>query len=109
MGTAAALALPFYQHKELTSCEAYFNDDLNLMSTTTILLVWFGKNSSSEIRLEALKQKAKRMGLKLLHNKEKNTYIKAVASTLLQEKKVSVPSEVLLYRLTQEDVSVCNP
>ena len=79
------------------------------MSATAILLVWFGKNSSNEIRLEALKQEAKRMGLKLLRNKDKNTYIKAVASTLLREEKVSIPPEVSLYKVTQEDVSVCSP
>lgn len=79
------------------------------MSATAIILVWLGKNSSNEIRLEELKKEAKRMGLKLLRNKDKNTFIGAVASTLLREKKVLIPSEVSLNKVTQEDVSMCRP
>lgn len=79
------------------------------MSATTIILVWLGKNSSNEIRLEELKKEAKGMGLKLLRNKDKNTFIGAVASTLLREKKVLIPSEVSLNKVTQEDVSMCRP
>ena len=52
------------------------------MSATAIILVWLGKNSSNEICLEELKKEAKRMGLKLLHNKDKNKFIRAVASSL---------------------------
>lgn len=77
------------------------------MSATAIILVWLGKNSSNEIRLEELKKEAK--GLKLLRNKDKNTFIGAVASTLLREKKVLIPSEVSLNKVTQEDVSMCRP
>lgn len=54
-------------------------------------------------------KEAKRMGLKLLRNKDKNTFIRAVASTLLREKKVLFPSEVSLNKVTQEDVSMCSP
>lgn len=79
------------------------------MSATAIILVWLGKNSSNEIRLEELKKEAKGMGLKLLRNKDKNTFIGAVASTLLREKKVLIPSEVSLNKVTQEDVSMCRP
>lgn len=79
------------------------------MSATAIILVWLGKNSSNEIRLEELKKETKRMGLKLLRNKDKNTFIGAVASTLLREKKVLIPSEVSLNKVTQEDVSMCRP
>lgn len=79
------------------------------MSATAIILAWLGKNSSNEIRLEELKKEAKRMGLKLLRNKDKNTFIGAVASTLLREKKVLIPSEVSLNKVTQEDVSMCRP
>lgn len=79
------------------------------MSATAIILAWLGKNSSNEIRLEELKKEAKRMGLKLLRNKGKNTFIGAVASTLLREKKVLIPSEVSLNKVTQEDVSMCRP
>lgn len=79
------------------------------MSATAIILAWLGKKSSNEIRLEELKKEAKRMGLKLLRNKDKNTFIGAVASTLLREKKVLIPSEVSLNKVTQEDVSMCRP
>lgn len=79
------------------------------MSATAIILAWLGKNSSNEIRLEELKKEAKRMGLKLLRNKDKNTFLGAVASTLLREKKVLIPSEVSLNKVTQEDVSMCRP
>lgn len=79
------------------------------MSATAIILVWLGKNSSNEIRLEELKKETKGMGLKLLRNKDKNTFIGAVASTLLREKKVLIPSEVSLNKVTQEDVSMCRP
>ena len=79
------------------------------MSATAIILAWLGKNSSNEIRLEELKKEAKGMGLKLLRNKDKNTFIGAVASTLLREKKVLIPSEVSLNKVTQEDVSMCRP
>lgn len=79
------------------------------MSATAIILAWLGKNSSNEIRLEEPKKEAKRMGLKLLRNKDKNTFIGAVASTLLREKKVLIPSEVSLNKVTQEDVSMCRP
>ena len=79
------------------------------MSATAIILARLGKNSSNEIRLEELKKEAKRMGLKLLRNKDKNTFIGAVASTLLREKKVLIPSEVSLNKVTQEDVSMCRP
>lgn len=70
------------------------------MSATAIILVWLGKNSSNEIRLEELKKEAKGMGLKLLRNKDKNTFIGAVASTLMREKKVLIPSEVSLNKVT---------
>ena len=70
------------------------------MSATAIILVWLGKNSSNEIRLEELKKEAKGMGLKLLRNKDKYTFIGAVASTLLREKKVLIPSEVSLNKVT---------
>ena len=77
------------------------------MSATAILLVWFGKNSGAEIRLEELKKEAKRMGLTFLCNKDKNTHIKAVASTLLRQKEITIPPEVSLAKVSQDDVSVC--
>lgn len=78
------------------------------MSATAILLVWLGKNASNEIRLKELKKEAKKMGLTLLRNKDKNTYIRAVASSLVQKKKVTIAENVALDRVSQDDVSVTN-
>lgn len=47
------------------------------------------------------------MGLILLRNKDKNTYIRAVASSLVQ-KKVTIAENVALDRISQDDVSVTN-
>ena len=46
------------------------------------------------------------MGLTLLRNKDKNTYIRAVASFLVKNKKVSISTGVALDRVSQDDVSV---
>ena len=75
------------------------------MSATAILLVWFQKTASNEIRLNHLKHEAKQMGLTLLRNKGKNTYIRAVASFLVKNK-VSIAIGVALDRVSQDDVSV---
>ena len=49
------------------------------------------------------------MGLTLLRNKDKNTYIRAVASSLVQKRKVKIIAEnVALDRVSQDDVSVTN-
>ena len=79
------------------------------MSATAILLGWLAKSASNEIRLEELKKEAKKMGLTLLRNKDKNTYIRAVASSLVQKRKVKIIAEnVALDRVSQDDVSVTN-
>ena len=75
------------------------------MSATAILLVWFQKTASNEIRLNHLKHEAKQMGLTLLRNKGKNTYIRAVTSFLVKNK-VSFATGVALDRVSQDDVSV---
>lgn len=41
-------------------------------------------------------------------NKDKNTYIRAVASSLVQKKKVTIAETVALDRVSQDDVSVTN-
>ena len=66
------------------------------------------KSASREIRLEELKKEAKKMGLTLLRNKDKNTYIQAMASSLVQRKKVKIAENVALDRASQDDVSVTN-
>jgi len=45
------------------------------------------------------------MGSSLLHNKDKNTFMKAVASTLLKDEKV-VLSHSDYSKVTQEDVTI---
>lgn len=46
------------------------------------------------------------MGLTLLRNKDKNTYVRAVASSLAQ--KVTIAENVALDIVSQDDVSVTN-
>lgn len=93
------------QQEKLKSYEAYFIDDLSFLSASAVLLVWFNKKCSSEIRLEDLKKQAKEMGLSLLRNKDKNTFIKAVASALIKEKKV-VLTQSDYTKVTQDDVKI---
>ena len=76
------------------------------MSATAILLVWFGKTASNEIRLDDLKKEAKNMGMTLLRNKDKNTYLQAVASFLVQNKKVSIVAGIAFDKVSQDDVSI---
>ena len=76
------------------------------MSATAILLVWFQKTASDKIRLNHLKHEAKQMGLTFLRNKDKKTYIRAVASFLVKYKKVSIAAGVANDRVSQDDVSV---
>ena len=76
------------------------------MSATAILLVWFGKTASNEIRLNDLKKEAKNMGMTFLRNKDKNTYLRAVASFLVQNKKVSIAAGVAFDKVSQDDVSI---
>ncbi|XP_015755241.1 PREDICTED: uncharacterized protein LOC107334781 [Acropora digitifera] len=78
------------QQEKIKSYKAYFIDDLTFLSPSAVLLVWFNKKCSCEIRLEDLKKQAKEMGLSLLCNKDKNKIIKALAlaSALIKEKKV---------------------
>ena len=78
---------------------------LNLMSGSAIFLVWFQKAASNEICLNHLKHEAKQIGLTLLRNKDKNTYIRAVVS-LLEINKVSIAAGVALDKVSQDDVSV---
>ena len=62
--------------------------DLSFLSASAVLLVWFNKKCTSEIRLEDLKKQAKEKALSLLHNKDKNTFIKAVAAALIRRRKL---------------------
>ena len=75
------------------------------MSGSAIFLVWFQKAASNVICLNHLKHEAKQIGLTLLRNKDKNTYIRAVVS-LLEINKVSIAAGVALDKVSQDDVSV---
>lgn len=81
---------------------------LSLLSATAVLLVWFNKTSSSEIQLDDLKKEAEIMRSSLLRKKDKNTFMKAVASTLLKDEKV-VLSHSDYSKVTQEDVTIAQP
>lgn len=54
--------------------------------------------------MQDLKNLAKQMQLKLLRNKDKDTHILAIASNLIATKKVKLPEDVMLSRVTQDDI-----
>lgn len=76
------------------------------MAATAIILVWLGKETVNEIRLSDLKKEAKSLHLSLLRNKDKDTHIQAVASTLLRQRKVVIADFVEMHRITREDVKI---
>ena len=76
------------------------------MSATAVMLTWFGKTACNDIRLADLKREAKVLGLSLLRNKDKNTFMKAVASCLINKKKVEIAAGVDLAKVAQDDVLV---
>ncbi|RMX39833.1 hypothetical protein pdam_00023349 [Pocillopora damicornis] len=63
-------------------------------------------DAGNEIRLDDLKKEAKNMGMTLLRNKDKNTYLQAVASFLVQNKKVSIVAGIAFDKVSQDDVSI---
>lgn len=79
---------------------------LTLMSSTAIILAWLDKPAISDVTLQALKEEAKQLGLNLLCNKDKNTHIKAVASTLLKKGKVTISESVDLQKISTDDVKL---
>ena len=46
------------------------------------------------------------MGMTLLRKKDKNTYLQAVASFLVQNKKVSIVAGIAFDKVSQDDVSI---
>lgn len=61
----------------------FYVSDPTLSSAEAVLLVYLGKATVHELRLNKdLKPLAKQFGLKYLRNLEKNTYIRAISSTL---------------------------
>ena len=88
--------------KSLSSAE------LNLMTSTAIILAWMNKPTINDVSLQQLKKEAKELGLNLLRNKDKNTHVKAVASTLLSEKKVIISDSVKLDKVCRDDIQLPN-
>ena len=76
------------------------------MLSTAIILAWLDKPAISDVTLQALKEEAKQLGLNLLRNKDKNTHIKAVASTLLKKGKVTISESVDLQKISTDDVKL---
>ena len=75
------------------------------MSSMAIMLAWLNKTSNTDVTMKDLKNEAKKMGLNLLRSKDKNTHIKAIASTLLRNEKVSIGS-VELHKVCRDDVQL---
>ena len=59
------------------------------------MLAWLRKTACSDVRLANLKRAAKDLGLSLLHNKDKNTFMK-----------VQIAAGVDLAKVAQDDVLV---
>ena len=76
------------------------------MLSTAIILAWLDKPAISDVTLQALKEEAKQLGLNLLRNKDKNTHIKAVTSTLLKKGKVTISESVDLQKISTDDVKL---
>ena len=65
-----------------------------------------GKQPAMRSDLMIWKKEAKNMGMTFLRNKDKNTYLRAVASFLVQNKKVSIAAGVAFDKVSQDDVSI---
>ena len=75
-----------------------------MSSAEAVLLVWLGKATMHEVKLDKdLKALARQFNLKLLPNKDKNMHVRAISSTLI-EGLVSVTTN--LNNVSREDVTV---
>ena len=76
-----------------------------MSSAEAVLLVWLGKATMHEVKLDKdLKPLARQFNLKLLQNKDKNMHVRAISSTLIEEGLVSVTTN--LNNVSREDVTV---
>jgi len=76
-----------------------------LSSAEAVLLVWLGKATMHEVKLDKdLKPLARQFNLKLLRNKDKNMHVRAISSTLIEKGLVSVTTN--LNNVSREDVTV---
>lgn len=83
----------------------YFNAELTLSSAEAVLLVYLKKSTVQEVKLDKdLKPLAKEFGLKFLRNQDKNTYIRAISSTLIEKQLVQVTGP--LTNVSRENVTV---
>jgi len=79
--------------------------EMTLSSAEAVLLVWLGKATIHDIRLDKdLKPLARQFNLKLLRNKDKNMHIRAISSILIERGLVSVTTS--LNNVSREDVTV---
>ena len=76
-----------------------------MSSAEAVLLVWLGKATMHEVKLDKdLKPLARQFNLKLLRNKDKNMHVGAISSTLIEKGLVSVTTN--LNNVSREDVTV---
>lgn len=76
-----------------------------MSSAEAVLLVWLGKATMHEVKLDKdLKPLARQFNLKLLRNKDKNMHVRAISSTLIEKGLVSVTTD--LNNVSREDVTV---
>lgn len=76
-----------------------------MSSAEAVLLVWLGKATMHEVKLDKdLKPLARQFNLKLLRNKDKNMHVRAISSTLIEKGLVSVTTN--LNNVSREDVTV---
>lgn len=76
-----------------------------MSSAEAVLLVWLGKATMHEVKLDKdLKPLARQFNLKLLRNKDKNMHVRPISSTLIEKGLVSVTTN--LNNVLREDVTV---
>lgn len=76
-----------------------------MSSAEAVLLVWLGKATMHEVKLDKdLKPLARQFNLKLLRNKDKNMHVRAISITLIEKGLVSVTTN--LNNVSREDVTV---
>lgn len=79
--------------------------ELTLSSAEAVLLVWLGKATMHDVKLDKdLKPLARQFKLKLLRNKDKNMHVRAIASTLIERGLVLVTTN--LNNVSREAVTV---
>ena len=101
------LLLVFKQYTNYSLQGFFFNvSELSLASAEAVVLVWLGKTSIYEVRLDKdLKPAAKDFGLRLLRNKDKQMHVKAIASYLIKNGLVEVTCTDL-KSISREDVQL---